>query len=170
MVAGSVIKWKEWGILSCRFYCSTCRFYSFLVTWSVCRLVTVCFYCQPIIRSSVPVKHCLFIVLLLHESNLSRDMTKPTKWLCAQQRLRSAWASAQSDQSLQNSQAHSEDSDQTGRMPRLIWVFAGHTIILLVLSCHGSFWYLKRFPAFADFLLCFWSWLMIIMREVKHLV
>ena len=30
---------------------------------------------------------------------LSRDMTKPTKWLCAQRRLRSAWASAQSDQS-----------------------------------------------------------------------
>ena len=30
----------------------------------------------------------------------SRDMTKPTKWLCTQRRLRSAWASAQSDQSL----------------------------------------------------------------------
>ena len=30
--------------------------------------------------------------------------------------------------------AHSEDSDQTGRMPRLIWVFAGRTLILLV--CH----------------------------------
>ena len=30
---------------------------------------------------------------------MSRDMTKPTKWLCAQRRLRSAWASAQSDQS-----------------------------------------------------------------------
>ena len=27
-------------------------------------------------------------------------MTKPTKWLCAQRRLRSAWASALSDQSL----------------------------------------------------------------------
>ena len=27
---------------------------------------------------------------------LSRLMTKPTKWLCAQRRLRSAWASAQS--------------------------------------------------------------------------
>ena len=27
-------------------------------------------------------------------------MTKPTMWLCAQRRLRSAWASAQSDQSL----------------------------------------------------------------------
>ena len=31
---------------------------------------------------------------------LSRLMTKPTMWLCAQRRLRSAWASAQSDQSL----------------------------------------------------------------------
>ena len=34
--------------------------------------------------------------------------------------------------------AHSEDSDQTGWMPRLIWVFAGRTLILLVLSCRGS--------------------------------
>ena len=34
--------------------------------------------------------------------------------------------------------AHSEDSDQTGRMPRLIWVFAGHALILFVLSCRGS--------------------------------
>ena len=32
----------------------------------------------------------------------------------------------------------SEDSDQTGRVPRLIWVFAGRTFILLVLSCRGS--------------------------------
>ena len=32
----------------------------------------------------------------------------------------------------------SEDFDQTGRMPRLIWVFAGRTLILLVLSCRGS--------------------------------
>ena len=34
---------------------------------------------------------------------------------------------------------HSEDSDQTGRMPRLIWVFAGRIVILLVLSWVGSF-------------------------------
>ena len=34
--------------------------------------------------------------------------------------------------------AHSEDSDQTGRMPRLIWVFAARTITLLVLSYRGS--------------------------------
>ena len=34
--------------------------------------------------------------------------------------------------------AHSEDSDQIGWMPRLIWVFAGRTLILLVLSCCSS--------------------------------
>ena len=33
----------------------------------------------------------------------------------------------------------SEDSDQTGRMPRLIRVFAGRTLTLLVLSCRSSY-------------------------------
>ena len=33
-------------------------------------------------------------------AQMSRNITKPTKYLCAQRRLRSAWASAQSDQSL----------------------------------------------------------------------
>ena len=62
---------------------------------------------------------------------------------CAQQRLRSAWVSAQSghcpvwsESSLCTQwvakdpsflHADSEDSDQTGRMPRLIWVFPGRT-------------------------------------------
>ena len=41
--------------------------------------------------------------------------------------------------------AHCEDSDQNGRMPRLIWVFAGRTLILLVLSCRGSF-LVESFP------------------------
>ena len=35
--------------------------------------------------------------------------------------------------------AESEDSDQTGRMSRLIWVFAGRTLTLLVLSRGGSY-------------------------------
>ena len=35
--------------------------------------------------------------------------------------------------------ADSEDSDQNGQMPRLIWVFAGRTLTLLVLSCRGSY-------------------------------
>ena len=56
---------------------------------------------------------------------------------CAQQRLRSAWASAQTDQSslsawrnlgsLATYWVDSEGSDQTGWMPRLIRVFAGLT-------------------------------------------
>ena len=33
---------------------------------------------------------------------------------------------------------HPVKTDQTGRMPRLIWVFAGCTVTLLVLSCRGS--------------------------------
>ena len=41
--------------------------------------------------------------------------------------------------SLDTHWAHSEDSDQTGWTPRLNWVFAGSTLILLVLSCRGSF-------------------------------
>ena len=31
---------------------------------------------------------------------MSRNMIKLTKWLCAQRRLKSAWAAAQADQSL----------------------------------------------------------------------
>ena len=40
--------------------------------------------------------------------------------------------------SLATHWSHSEDSDQSWRTPRLIWVFAGRTLILLVLSCRGS--------------------------------
>ena len=45
--------------------------------------------------------------------------------------------------SLATHWAHSNDSDQPGpdqtrRMHRLIWVFAGRTHILLILSCRGS--------------------------------
>ena len=35
--------------------------------------------------------------------------------------------------------ADSEDSDQTGRMPRLIWVFARRIVTLSVLSCRDSY-------------------------------
>ena len=55
---------------------------------------------------------------------------------CAYQRLRSAWASAPSDESSLCAQKvandpsffHADSEDfQTGRMPRMIWVFAGRT-------------------------------------------
>ena len=57
--------------------------------------------------------------------------------MCTQRRLRSAWASAQSDHTSLCTQwvakdksflhAHSENSDQTGQMSTLIRVFAGCT-------------------------------------------
>ena len=47
-------------------------------------------------------------------------------------RMKKAWV-------LSYHWVHSEDFDQTGRMPRLIWAFAGATLILLVLSWGGSF-------------------------------
>ena len=68
-------------------------------------------------------------------------MTKPTKWLCAQRRLiwpslirifavrvRRAWV-------LSYPLSAQRRHDQTG----LIWVFAGRTAILLVLSWGGSY-------------------------------
>ena len=48
----------------------------------------------------------------------------------------SAWRSIRT---LATHWTHSEDSDQIGRMPRLVWVFARRTLILLVLSCRGSY-------------------------------
>ena len=41
--------------------------------------------------------------------------------------------------SLATHWAHSEGSDQTERMPRMIFVFAGRTVIVLVLSWGGSY-------------------------------
>ena len=75
-------------------------------------------------------------------------MTKPIKWVWAQRRLRSAWASAQSDQSSLCDQWVAKD-------PRILHADSEHwsdwaeaqddlslrwgTLILLVLSCRGSF-------------------------------
>ena len=53
-------------------------------------------------------------------------------WSVFAVRMKKAWV-------LSYPLSASEDSDQTGRMPRLIWVFAGRTVPLLVLSCRGSF-------------------------------
>ena len=84
-----------------------------------------------------------------HAYHLSRPMTKPTKWHVRPATtqislgIRSVWSESSLSAwrkfgSLATHWAHSEDSDQTGRMPRLIWVFAGRTLILFVLSCRGS--------------------------------
>ena len=74
---------------------------------------------------------------------------EPRKWVCAQRRLRSAWASAQSDQSslwawrnvgsLATDWAHSEDSDQTG-CPGWSESSLGVHSFCWFLSCRGSYY------------------------------
>ena len=67
-------------------------------------------------------------------------MTKPTKWHPAKtQSDQSSLSACRRLGSLATHWGHSKDSDQTGRMPRLIWVVAGRTVILLVLSWGGSY-------------------------------
>ena len=83
-------------------------------------------------------------------------MTKPTKWherpakTQISLRIRPVWSESLLSAwrklgSLATHWAHSEDSDQTGQMPRLIIVFAGCLVILLVLSWDGSNYRPKSF-------------------------
>ena len=136
--------------------------YMNIVSWTVNLLIQVLIFTTPtgmsdedkqlivdehnrVRRAVYPTaKNMREIVSLWYLSSL---MTKPTKWhvhpaktqismdirtvwseslLCVWRKLGSHWA-------------HSEDTNQTGRMPRMIWVFAGLTVILLVLSWDGSF-------------------------------
>ena len=77
-------------------------------------------------------------------------MTKPTKWhvYLAKTQISLGIRPVWSDSSLSAWRKlcvlsyplnRSKNSDLTGLMPRLIWVFAGHTVILLVLSWGSSF-------------------------------
>ena len=80
----------------------------------------------------------------------------------AQRRLRSAWSEsslcaqwvAKGPMFLH---AESEDSNQTGWMPRLIWVFAGRTLTLLVLSWCGSVVKSYSTVLFVKFVIVFFS-------------
>ena len=89
---------------------------------------------------------------LLQKSHL---MTKPTKWsvhpaktqislgihpVWSESLLWARWVA----KDPRFPHADSEDSDQTGRMPRLIWVFAGHTFhfvgfVVLRLKCFSDY-------------------------------
>ena len=76
----------------------------------------------------IQIQICLYNYWAATRQNQQND-------LYAQLRLISAWAPAQSDQSLLSPwrnngslaahRMHSKGSDQTGRMPRLFWVIAG---------------------------------------------
>ena len=79
------------------------------------------------------------------KNELSRLMTKPTKWHLRPAKtqislgIRPVWSKSSLSTwrkfgSFATLWAQSEDTDQTGQMPRLSLVFAGCTVILLVLS------------------------------------
>ena len=100
--------------------------YHNLMSWlnlyfAVCYFLTLCSACEPphdktykVTVRPVKTEISLGIRPVWSESSLS------------------AWRKIGS---LATHWAHSEDSDQTGR----IWVFAWRTLVLLVLSCRGSF-------------------------------
>ena len=81
--------------------------------------------------------------------NLSRFMTKPTKWHVRPAKTQISLDIHPSDQSslpawrklgsLATHWAHSEAFHQTGQIPRMIWVFVGRIVILLFLSWGSSF-------------------------------
>ena len=106
---------------------------------------------------SAPLKSDWPIKALHYESDteMSRLMTKPTKWHVRPAKtqislgIRPDWSETSLSAwrklgSFATHWAHSQDSDQTGWLPRLIWVFAGHTVILLVLSWVAQMFLLKQ--------------------------
>ena len=94
--------------------------------------------------------------------HLSRLMTKPTKWTVRPAKTQmslgmhpvwsesslSAWRNSGP---LTTYWAHSEDSDQTWRMPRLIWVFAGCTGHIGWFCHEAAHLYIVWFPRFQTF-------------------
>ena len=98
----------------------------------ISRLASLCSYADRFMSYLVQTPEDRFSRDVAH---MSRLMTKPTKWH-VRPAMASAWGKLWS---LAINWAHSEDSDQTGRMPRLIWVFAGRIVTLLVLSWGGSY-------------------------------
>ena len=99
---------------------------------------------------------------------MTRLMTKPTEWIMRPAKtqislgIRPVWSESSLSAwrklgSLATHWAHnedsdhwaSEDSDQPGHPPRLIGVFAGRTVILLVLSWGGSYHWVSKINDFS---------------------
>ena len=91
-------------------------------------------------KEPVIVPHWMAEHVHLKDHYMSPRMTKPTKWrvpseYSGQYSLCTQWVAE--DPGFLHTER--EDSDQTGRMPRLIWVFAGHTRHFAGLSHCGSY-------------------------------
>ena len=114
--------------------------YSIMVFWSFLSFFTI-----------TTTAVTIYAIYLCKTSTLqlSHLMTKPTKWHMRSAKaqislgIRPVWSESSLSAwwklgPLATHWTHSKDSDQTGQMPRLIWVLAGRTVILFGLSWGGS--------------------------------
>ena len=79
--------------------------------------------------------------ILYNYEKWATSWQNPQNGMCAQRRLSSAWAPSQSNQSSLSAWRKLGSLatwTHWAHMPRLIGVFTGRTVILLVLSCCGS--------------------------------
>ena len=99
------------------------------------RVNSVCFYCKRRCRACIlyEPRHDKTIKVSVRPAKTQISLGICPVW---SESSLSAWRKLGP---LATHWVHSEDSDQSGRMPRLIWVFAGCTLILFVLSCRGSY-------------------------------
>ena len=130
---------------TCRSLYEAIKCFNFLFACYYLQFIFSSLYCRSSIAVTYRVALSGNIIPLGACNKMSHDMTKPTKWerpmktqvslgICpiwSESSLYAQWV-AKDTRFLH---ADSEDSDQTGQIPRLIWVFAGRTLILLVLSC-----------------------------------
>ena len=96
---------------------------------------------------------------IFDQIHMSYLMTKPTKWhVCPAKTQNRVWSesSLSAWRKLRYLATHwaTAKTDQTGRIPRMVWVFAGRTVILLVLSWGGSYWYILSYKFQAFVWLC----------------
>ena len=110
---------------------------------------------------TVPIVMAIYRPNMHSNAWLSRPTTKPTKWHVRPAKtqislgIRPVWSESSLSAwrklgSFATYWAHSEDSDQTGRMPMLIWGFAGRT-------CHSVGFDMRRLISLGIFCCSFRS-------------
>ena len=120
---------------------------------------------------------CTFVVSMTFKQVFSRcgsvepQHNKTNKMTCVPSKDRSAWASTQSDHSslsawrnlgsLATHWAHSEDSDQTGWMPRLICVCWAHRSYCWFSHDEAQLWIVLK-KADVTWLVITWLWLVLL--------
>ena len=141
-----------------------CNFISKQVIFSSTECVSLfnSVFSEKITKFSILTDHLKAVVLTVFKLHMSRRMTKPTKWHVRPANthisldIRPVWPESSLSAwrnlgPLATHWTHSEDSEQTWRMPRLIWVFAlrtchfvGFVVQRLIWVCGFLLWGLFR--------------------------